>query len=231
MPLLTSNDLLADAICMLLQQWNKAVRRFEVSQGCKVLKAWRSAAADLRQAGTEHAELAEGFYTEHTGARAMLAWHEYVDLKHQQREALWKAMVVVMMAEQQVHMALQQRLMSASPSAAWPLKGFLLLALQELLTMVLTGWRERTAVRISVRAHVVDFVNRRRLSCLSDYFTVWQQFTAAMKSDLNPASPLLGPRSGKQDRRLIRRMAAMRGSPEVSATPASVPASKLQQVH
>jgi hypothetical protein len=65
----------------------------------------------------------------------------------------------------------------------------------------------------------VSFVHKRRLGCLGDYFTTWHQFTVAMQPDgdlrLRPGSPLLSPRSPSQDRRLMRRLAAMAGAFEV----------------
>jgi hypothetical protein len=90
---------------------------------------------------------------------------------------------------------------------------------QALLREALSEWRAAAASRAALRTQLVSFVHKRRLGCLGDYFTTWHQFTVAMRPEgdlrLRPGSPLLSPRSPSQDRRLMRRLAAMAGGLEV----------------
>jgi hypothetical protein len=92
----------------------------------------------------------------------------------------------------------------------------------------LAGWRETAARRRAVRVALVGFVNRRRLEVAGEYLAYWRQYAAAMRADvggllsggedggpMRPLSPMLAPRSAHQDRRLIRRMALLKGSIEV----------------
>jgi hypothetical protein len=89
----------------------------------------------------------------------------------------------------------------------------------------MSSWRFRAAARASLRIGLAAFIQQRRLACLADYLTTWQQYTVAMRPDsalhLPPGSPVLSPRSARQDRRLMRRMAVMGGGLEVGG--ASVP--------
>ncbi len=55
----------------------------------------------------------------------------------------------------------------------------------------------------------------RRRRVLQEVLLVWQQYVQAMKLDVDPESPFASPRSAKQNRRLVKRMAVMMGSTEV----------------
>lgn len=52
---------------------------------------------------------------------------------------------------------------------------------QQLLQEALGEWRGWVCDRVNLRSTVSVFVNKRRLGCLADFLTLWQQYAAAMR--------------------------------------------------
>jgi len=164
----------------------------------RMLAVWRSAAEEERERMGDAAARAEALWFASCGAAALSAWREAAARGNARRTAL--ARVILLVHE-------SQRLNAMSEA--------------------LDGWRNAAARRRGIRTALVSFVNRRRLAVLSEYLTYWRQYAAAMRADgggawMDPSLPLVAPRSAHQDRRLIRRMALLKGSIEVGLAVAVV---------
>jgi hypothetical protein len=134
--------------------------------------------------------MADGLWFASAAGRALRAWREAAALGAARRAALAHVVVLVHDAE-----------------------------LLEVMAGAFDAWATRAARRRGVRDALISFVGARRRAALCEYLGYWRQYAAAMRTDVGAmggAPPaLLAPRSAHHDRRLIRRMALLRGSVEV----------------
>lgn len=239
----------------------RAQRQHATSTLSKLLPAWQDVAAECREQREAAEAAADKLQRRWLLSRACCGWVEELQVVQVQRQGLWQLMLMLLGHER-----------------------------QQLLQEALGEWRSWVCDRVNLCAMVSVFVNKRRLVCLSDFLTLWQQYAAAMRGGQadeaaaatvlhalkpppfprthspgafsptaagrytwpgltqagssgsppvyasiarsctggaaavrvpsppgvlpvtgGPGSPLLGPRSAQQDRRLARRMAAMGG--------------------
>ena len=176
----------------------------------RALAAWRANAAAARARSEELGAAAEALRFATACGAALAAWRAAADLGLARRAALARAVLVA-------HEA----------------------AIHDALAGALDAWRARAAARHGARAALAAFVVRRRLEALAEYFEFWRQYAAAMRAGpatlilthddaggggLGPLddpsarlSPMLSPRTAHLDRRLVRRMALLRGGVDVDA--------------
>lgn len=238
----------------------RAQRQYTTRTLEKLLPAWQDVAVECREQREAAEAAADKLRRRWLLSKACCGWVEEQQVLQAQRQGLWQLMLVLLGRER-----------------------------KQLLLEALQGWRGWVSDRVSLRSTVSAFVNKRRLTCLSDFLTLWQQYAAAMRGGQaddaaaaavlhaltpnphrarspaaagqytwpggaqaggslppyaaairscsrsaaagrspsppgvlpvtgGPGSPLLGPRSAQQDRRLARRIAAMGGAAaEVSA--------------
>lgn len=249
----------------------RAQRQHVISTLRKLLPAWQEAAIDSRADREAGEAAADKLRRRQLLSKACCGWAEEMQTVQEQRQGLWSMMLMLLGQER-----------------------------NQLLQEALQGWCGWVQDRVSLRICVAAFVNKRRLACLSEFLTLWQQYAAAMRGGQadeasaatvllhhaltppaqarspsapspvlaghytwpnvarhssppayaahsrdhsppvhsihsmgalsvrppsppgvlpvtgGPDSPLLGPRSAQQDRRLARRLAAMGGgAPEV----------------
>lgn len=246
----------------------RADRHHATSTLHKLLPAWQEAAADAKECREAAEAAADKLARRQLLSKACCGWMEEMQVVQAQRQGLWQVMLVLLGQER-----------------------------KQLLGGAALAWRSWVQHRVSLRSCVAAFVNKRRLACLSEFLTLWQQYAAAMKCGQGdeaaaaagllqqaltpparprspsapsptaaghctwpagarassppafalaaasrcgspaggyvprstsppgvlpvtggPESPLLGPRSAQQDRRMARRLAVMAGAgPEVGA--------------
>jgi hypothetical protein len=245
-------------------------RHYTTTTLSKLLPAWQEAAAEARDMREAAEAAADKQQRRVLLSKACSGWVEEMQVLQAQRQGLWQVMLMLLGNER-----------------------------QQLLRETVGEWRSWVQDRVALRSCIATFVNKRRLACLSEFLTLWQQYAAAMRGGnaavspeavllhaltpqpqprpyspgaispsaaayytwpavgqasspsgpyrqdsrcqspsaanrrapsppgvlpvtSGPGSPLLGPRSAQQDRRLARRWAAMGGAAaEVSCSGAS----------
>lgn len=134
--------------------WLQAERYAATNVLAKLLPAWADAAAQLH-ADKEAAEAKSARFFRRTACRkAINGWMEEMEVIREQRGALWKAMVMLLQQER-----------------------------RDLLLDSLQGWHQTAQQQVALRSCIANFVNKRRLGCLSEYLTIWHQYAAAMRTD------------------------------------------------
>lgn len=87
---------------------------------------------------------------------------------------------------------------------------------QALLSRSWHAWAGGLMARRDALAQAAALMSAARvLRTLGRVFSVWRQFTTAMAADLDPANAFLSPRSARDDRRLVRRLAVVAGNTQV----------------
>jgi hypothetical protein len=168
----------------------RAERAGDAAAARRAVHRWAAAAAGGCERVRDREAAAEALWFASAGARALAAWHAARELAAARRAALARVVALVHAAGE-----------------------------AELLASALAAWAGRAARRRGVREGLISFVDARRRAALGEYLEYWRQYAAAMRADagaLSGALPaLLAPRSAHQDRRLVRRMALLRGGVEV----------------
>eukprot|EP00775_Hariotina_reticulata_P009297 gene9297-9462_t len=118
----------------------------------KLLPAWKAAAEQLQQARAEASTVALWLLRQHTVKKVLQGWREEMLVVAEQRSGLWRLMLVLLHRER-----------------------------NELLQAAVCTWRDYANKRIALRSCIAAFVNKRRLGCLSLQFTLWHQFSKAMR--------------------------------------------------
>jgi len=118
----------------------------------KLLPAWKATTELLQQARAEASTAAIGLFRQHTARKVLEGWREEMLVITEQRSGLWRLMLVLLQRQR-----------------------------TELLQAAVCTWQGYAYTRIALRSSVATFVNKRRLECLSKQFSLWHQFSRAMR--------------------------------------------------
>jgi hypothetical protein len=118
----------------------------------RLLPAWADAAAELHDQRLADEATADKLQRRVLLARACGGWREEVQVLHEQRQGLWRLLLMLLGRER-----------------------------RELLQAGLGAWQGWAQDRVALRSMIAAFVNKRRLACLSEYLTLWHQYTTAMR--------------------------------------------------
>lgn len=155
----------------------RAQRQHTTSTLSKLLPAWQDAAAEEREEREAAEGAADKFCRKQLLCKTYAGWVEQMQVVQAQRQGLWKLMLMLLGHER-----------------------------RQLLQTATQQWMDWVQHRVALRACVAVFVNKRRLACLSEFLTLWQQYTAAMRGAqadeaaaatvlLNALTPPVRPRS------------------------------------
>lgn len=134
-------------VSMLRAQRQHATRTLR-----KLLPAWLDTAAECREQREAAEASADKLQRRWLLSKACCGWVEELQIVQEQRQGLWQLMLMLLGHER-----------------------------QQLLQEALGEWRGWVCDRVNLRATVSVFVNKRRLGCLADFLTLWQQYAAAMR--------------------------------------------------
>lgn len=130
----------------------RAQRQHHTNTLSRVLPAWQNVAAEARDQREAAEAAADKLWRRQLLSRACGGWVEEMAVLQAQRQGLWRLMLVLLGRER-----------------------------QHLLQAALEEWRAWVIDRVSLRTCVAGFVNKRRLGCLAEFLTLWQQYAAAMR--------------------------------------------------
>jgi hypothetical protein len=143
----------------------RAQRQYTTSTLSKLLPAWQEAAAEARDLREAAEAAADKQQRRVLLSKACRGWVEEMQVVQAQRQGLLQLMLMLLGN-----------------------------ARQHLLRETVWEWRGCVQDRIALRNCIATFVNKRRLACLSEFLTWWQQYAAAMrggKADVTPEAVLL----------------------------------------
>ncbi|MEW5306627.1 MAG: hypothetical protein WDW36_009081 [Sanguina aurantia] len=150
---------------------------------------WRALATRWAQQEAADTQLASEHYFSSTGGKVLTAWLQRVDVTHTRTAALLNLLTGMEAADTR-----------ALLSRSWH------------------AWAGGLMARRDALAQAAALMSAARvLRTLGRVFSVWRQFTTAMAADLDPANAFLSPRSARDDRRLVRRLAVVAGNTQVDA--------------
>ena len=129
----------------------RAQRLHETNTLCKVLPAWQEVAAESREQQQAAEAAAAKLQRRQLLNKACSGWVEEMAILQAQRQGLWRLMLMLLSHER-----------------------------HQLLQAALEEWRVWVKDRVGLRACIAGFVNKRRLACLAEFLTLWQQYSAAM---------------------------------------------------
>jgi len=130
----------------------RAQRQHTTRTLSRLLPAWQDAAADAREQREAAEETADKHWRRQLLAGACLCWQEEVQVVAEQHQGLWRLMLMLLGHER-----------------------------MQLLQAAVEEWQGWVQDRVSRRACIAAFVNKRRVACLGEYLTLWQQYAAAMR--------------------------------------------------